>query len=430
MATAAKIQIIPGYVSTLRQRTGYYIGYIPNTYADQATADGYYEVIRKDVEIARCMHLLSLMAAGERIRVEAEEPYKKLSLFALSNIDDFVHARKSLIEKGTLFGLGIQRKYYGYETEFGQKWQVIKGIQEVDRRRLRIERDTEDRNELYWTIWCPRRDKYIIIEERGKNPLAGPGCAVEDYVWYIHSYEELSPYFEGFGDTLYTLSYISTKALQYWADLSESWAKPFLIAMVDLASAAVNANLGAGFVSATQRAKDLISTFEKARARHMVVIDKTDEVRFHEHGTTGNNIIEGLIQYCDKKKQLMILGSELSTTSGGIGSYKLGAVHKEQTDTIVLYHRYRLAEILFRDIVQDFFFRNQASLRRIGLRIPRKNEVKIKIEVEFEELEKEQAQQEEQGKMPEFPPAEVGGATQENYQWRSRNGKRLQGFLR
>jgi hypothetical protein len=73
----ARIQFIPNYVSDLRQKTGYYIGYIPNAYADQPTQDNFYEVLRKDPEIQRCSHLMSLMAAGERIKVKTED--EKLS---------------------------------------------------------------------------------------------------------------------------------------------------------------------------------------------------------------------------------------------------------------------------------------------------------------------------------------------------------------
>ena len=91
MVTIARIQHIPSYVSELRSKTGLYIGYIPNAYADQVSADNFYETLRKDPEIARCLHLLSLMSAGEKVVVQAEnEDHKKLAEFALNNIHDFL----------------------------------------------------------------------------------------------------------------------------------------------------------------------------------------------------------------------------------------------------------------------------------------------------------------------------------------------------
>jgi len=391
MSTLARIQITSNYVSTLRSETGYYIGYIPNEFADQMGADGYSEIIRKDLEIKRCINLLSLMAAGESVKIETKNPkYKELAEFALSNVEDFLHARKSLIEKGVLFGLGIQRKYYEKEKYHGLQWEVCTKMQEVDRRRMRIERDDEDKNKLYWTIWCPIRDAYIILEDRADNPKAAPGCAVQDYSWYIHEHEETSPYFEGLGDALYNWAYIKSKVVQYWADLSESWAKPFLTIMVDAATAAFNAALGSGSVTSTQRVRDLLDTFEKARARHMAVIDKSDQIEFHEHGSAGNNIIRELLEYCDKAFNLLILGAELTTSTPSIGSYALGTVHKQSTDTIINYNRMRLCGgSIKKDLIYDFFYRNIPQVRALGLTIPRRNEISVKIEVETEELQKQ-----------------------------------------
>jgi hypothetical protein len=329
------------------------------------------------------------MAAGESVYIECEnEELKKFSYFLLNQITDFLHARKSLVEKSVLFGLGIQRKYYKMVDYNGIPVTVIDRMQEVDRRRMRIERDFEDKNDLYWTVWSPKYDQYIILEDRSENPLAPEGAAIQDYVWLVHSREELSPYFEGLGETLYPLAYIKTKAMQYWADLCESWAKPFLVAMIDTAVAAFNGELGSGFVSSTRRVNDLLETFEKARARHCVVVDKSDDVKWMEHGAQGQNIIEHLLQYCDSKIQLNILGAELSTTSTGVGSYALGTVHKKQTDTIVLYNRLRSCEVLTDDVLFDLYYRDRGQMKLLGIDVPRRGDIKLSVKVEIEEIQK------------------------------------------
>lgn len=383
MSTLAKIQLIPNYVAELRTQTGYYLQWIPNEYADQVSADNFYEVLRKDVEIARCLHLLSLMTAGETTTVECDdERLAELSTFILRQIKDFIHARKSLVEKAVLFGCGIQRKYYRRVFYQDRYWQMPYRLAEVDRRRLRIERDEEDKTVLYWTIWCPKIDQYIMLEDRSINANAPDGCGVQDYVWYMHMAEEMSPYFEGFGETLYTLAYIKSKVVQYWADLCESWSKPFLVAQVDLMKATIDATLGTtGFPTAESRVNALIETFEKCRGRHIAVVDAGDKLQWFEHGSTGANIIRELLEYCDKKIQLLILGAELSTTAGGVGSYALGAVHKAQTDTVVIYNRLRLAEVLVDDLLYDFYYRNQGQLRSLDIEFPNPGDVRIKIEV-------------------------------------------------
>lgn len=408
MSSIARIQHIPAYVGELRSKTGYYIGYIPNEYADRVDKDNFYEVVRKDGEIARCIHLLSLMSAGEMIVIESrDDGLKEIVSFAMNQISDFMHARKSLVEKAVLFGLGIQRKYYKKIEKWGMVWDVVERLQEVDRRRLRLERDEEDKNHLYWTMWCPKIDQYIILEDLAQNPLAASGTAVQDYLWFMHMQEELSPYFEGFGDVLYHLVFIKSKVIQYWADLCESWAKPFMTIMIDLAKNMIDANLGPGFVSNAQRIADLLSTFEKTRSKHIAVLDSSDKIDFHEHGSTGQNILRELLDYCDQKISLLLLGAELTTTTPGAGSYKLGVVHKEATDTIILYNRKRLEEVLNKDLLFDFLIRNRMNLAAMGLKIPEVGEIKIKIKMDMEEIAEMNAAQ--QGQQPGQQPGQQLG---------------------
>lgn len=398
------MQFVSSYVANLRSKTGYYIGYIPNEYADQVEADNFYEVLRKDSEVYRTLHLLSIMAAGEKVLIEAEdENLKAWTKHSISHIEDFIHARKSLIEKSVLFGLGVQRKYYK-EIDIGNntRIQVVHRLQEVDRRRLRLERDSEDKNKIYWTIWHPTYDNYVILEDRSVNPMAPDGCAMQDYVWYVQMHEEMSPYYEGFGEVLYTFCYIKSKTLQYWGDLAESWSKPFITASIDLAKAAVSAPLGDGYATAKQRVENILSAIEKSRARHCLVTDVGDQVSFNEHGSTGSNILRELLEYCDKQIELLILGAELTTSTSSSGSYALGSVHKEATDSIVIYNRFRLAEVLNRDLVKDFFIRNASSLHNYGLKIPDDNEIKLRFESEFTEEQKLQIQQ-QTGVQGNFP---------------------------
>lgn len=387
----ARIQFISNYIGDLRQQTGFYIGYIPNAYADQPSADNFYETIRKDTEIVRCSHLMSLMAAGERVKIKHENPsLVRLISKLLRSIPDFLHVRKSLIEKGMVFGLGIQKKEYRKVKWVDYpyfEWDVPSRIIEVDRRRLRIERDQDDRNRQYWTIWTPRYDQYQMIEDRNENPSAP--LAIQDFIWYIHSYEEMSPYFEGFGDTLYMLAYMKAKALQYWSDLCESWSKPFLVGKIDLMKAVYDAVAGNGMNSAADRKEKLITEFEKWRARHVAIVDKSDELTWNEHGSAGSNIIKELVDFCDSRIQLLFFGSELSTGAGdGKGSYALGAVHKSATDTVVHYNRSRLCEVLQSDLIYDFLWRNRKNLELIGIEMPDVCDVQVEITVDSEELEK------------------------------------------
>lgn len=387
MAVLARIQIIPSYVADLRQITGLYIGYISTDVAD--LAENYYEILKNDDAVAHGMHLLSLMVAGEYFEVKAaNNTLQEVIEFCCANIRDFVHVRKSLAYSAILFGLGVMRKRWREVYWKGLKWQVPYEIREIDRRRLRIERGEKDRNEMYWTLWDPRRDRYIVLEDRALIPNVE--IAVQDFIWYIHEYEEMNPYFRGFGEILWQAVYIKSKIIQYWADLCESWAKPFLVVLLDAAKAAFDAGMGTGFPSAADRINQIFTAFEKARSRHMVVMDNSDKLEYHEKGSVGNNIIRELHEYLDKKIELLILGAELTTQAPSVGSYALGQLHRGATQSIVAYNRTRLEDVLEQELIQDFLYRNRLNLLAMGFReFPRIDQYKLQIKVEAEEKRKE-----------------------------------------
>ena len=382
----ANIQYVPAYVSEVRQRTGYYLGYIPNEYADQTTKDNFYEVIRKDPEIRRCNNLFSIKVAGERVVVKTpKDPRLALIIGGILNrIKNFHHVRKSIIEKGIVFGLSFQKKNYvrGVLDSYpGLVWELVDEVKEVDRRRLRIEREKGDKTKTYWTIWHPQYDAYVKIMDRRVDPQAY--IALQDYICFYDEQEELFPYFEGLGECLYLMAYIKVKVLQYWTDLCESWAKPFLVVATDLMKGAFNANLGQGFVSKSKRVADLLDTFEKTRSRHIAVIDKSDELQYHEKGSVGANMLRELITYCDSKIQLLFFGTELSTEAGSFGSYKLGAIHHEETNKLAVYQRTRLEDVLVRDIVLETLYRNRYNLITLGIKFPEKQDIELHIEDSF-----------------------------------------------
>lgn len=387
MVVLARTQIIPTYVSTLRQVLGYYIGYINNVTAD--SAENWYEMIKNDTAVAHAMHFLSLVVAGEKVEIKTKDKIlRKIIDFGLSEIKDFVHVRKSLTYSSVLFGLGVMEKQWKKMYWLGLEWYVPCDIREVDRRRLRLEQYPDDKTRYYWTVWSPKYNAYVILEDRKTTPDAE--YCVQDYIWFIHEYEEMLPYFRGFGEILFPLCYMKSKVVQYWADLCESWAKPFLTVMIDAAKASFNAALGAGLSTAQERINEIFDAFEKARARHMVVMDSSDKMEYHERGSAGNNIIKDLLAYLDEKIQLLILGAQLTTQTDGSGSYALGQIHRGATQSIIQYNRIRLCETLVQELVMDFLWRNRLNLFVAGVeKFPKLHDIKLQIQVESEEIRKE-----------------------------------------
>lgn len=408
MATLARYQYSPQYVTDLRQIIGLYIGYIPESYADMPAQDNFYTVLQNDPAIAHAMHLLSIMAAGEYFELRCkDEALRDLLMYMLSGIGDFVHVRKSLVYGSVLFGMAVQRKYYKkvFFSDYDGAWTVPYKIKEIDLRRMRIERDVDDANKLYWTIWCPKVDQYIILEDRSENPKAD--IALQDFIFQVHEFEEQNPYARGIGNALYALAFIKSKVLQYWADLCECWAKPMAVAYMDSMKGAVDAALGAGLSEEAKRVQATLDAIEGARARHALVFDASSKIDFHEAGSTGSNIINELLNYCDQRIQLMILGAELTTMAPSVGSYALGQIHRGATQTVLQYNRQRLEEVILRDIVYDFLTRNRANLYKNGIPYPKPGDVRIKLKVEQEE-QQQQGQQGQQGRTGVNPFGAMG----------------------
>jgi len=391
-ARFANFQFISTYIGELRSRTGYYIGYVPEAYADAVTDDSYYQCLMNDDSVNHAMNIMSLQAAGEEVIIKHKNPIVTAVLQkCIAHIQDYAHARKSLVEKGVLFGLGVQRKYYKDVKLSGLKgtWNLPYRIQEVDRRRLRIEREVGKPTEAYWTMWSPVYDQYIILEDRAKVKNIEDGAGVQDYCWYISQWEELSPYFRGVGEVVYPLAYMKKKLLQYYGDLCESWATPFLTVMIDTMKASITADMGGGFSTVENRVDKIIETMENAKARHLAVLDEGDKLEYHEHGSSGQNLIQSFLDYIDKRIVLQLLGTELTTGASDHGSYAQADVHRGMGETLVVYRRHRLEEFNRADILQDIIIRNAHNFTSMHLPIPDITDIEFKFVTEKEMMRQE-----------------------------------------
>ena len=288
-----------------------------------------------------------------------------------------------------LLGLGVVRKYYK-EIEipgFIGKLVIPYRFQEVDRRRLRIEREDKDRNSLLWTIWSPIQDEYIYLQDRSKcdiQPILGAG--VQDYIWYWNKHEEEYPYGYGLGDVLFRTAYLKLKAIEYYADAIEAWKEPFIFAFTDAAKGVINAEIGAGFDKKVDRLKEIAEVLEKTKSSHRAVFDKNDKIEFKELGSVGTNMLASFIDWCENKQKKLILGAELTTEVGKTGSYGQATTHERQTMGIVKYHRCRLAQVFKKQFIMDIVQRNvRFFIQNFGY-LPTKQAIQsIKITSDIEE---------------------------------------------
>jgi len=395
----ARIQHIPSYVQALRQQIGLYLGYIiPPSFAQEA-----YEALQQDPTVQHSLNYLSLLAAGRDWYLETQgkeyDGTARCIEDGLKMLFDFTHARKSMAS-GILFGLSLLKKEWVQEEcvlgGIKGKWWICKELKEVDPRRIRIEREIENRNNCYWTIWSPKYDRFVVIGDKNKSrenkyrkklkermgEEKEEDCEynVQDYIWFFSDFsEEMAGYGLGLGHILWSICYIKSKVLQYRAELAETWARPWLIGKLDLAQGVLtDMTMGTGYSSITDRISTVLDTLDKMRGRHVLVMGNEDNLEVKEAGAGSDNMMNSFLEYLDRQITTLILGSTLSTMPNqGTGSFSQAKVHETSTDAVVAYHRERIEEVLTRDLIQDFVQRNRLLLLRKGL--PSRGQIQFKI---------------------------------------------------
>ncbi len=393
----AKMSQYPSdHVQEIRMK-GYYVPFIDNAYADIETALGDPTTIERDWTVFHVLNTMSLQSAGEFLMVEHPNPrLVHILTYMLQNIKGFTRVRKALVHKGTCYGLSLAQKTYS-EREIpytGMSWLMIESLQEVDRKRLRLEReDGDDRTNLYWTIWSPRYDNYIILENLNKNPYAPRPFSTQDYVWFIYDYEEEYPYFYGLSDILYPLCKIKIEAIQYWHQLAEKWGEKTLIAKMNVMKGTIDEATEIPNLSISKRKEILMKALRNMLKEKVVIVDKDDEISSPSPSASGTNIIKELAEYIDNKIHLLVLGAELTTKSGKSGSYALGSIHKEMTTSQIVYNRSILIDSLKEFIIKDFMLRNRQALKRLGIELSSYNAVRLNISSEKEQLKVDLAKQ-------------------------------------
>ena len=396
-ARAAKTQYISQYVTDLRQIIGYYLPWVPEFQHD---AESFFDIMENDMEIGRCLNLLALMTAGEYFEVKTKDTlFAKIITRGLSHIKNFVHARKSMTQKMIIYGLTVQKKTWKKVKwdEFGEMvWEVPVSITEVDRRRMRVERQVYEvsgrpstYSKPYWTIWDPETDSYVVLEDKNKSPLAKH--YTQQYMWLRYEHEETSPYGRGLGEVMYTLAYMKKSILQQWAELGEKWGQPMLIATINAVKAAFNGATygGGGMLDANNLMSKWLDILENMRSRHVACKTEDDKIEVHQGGQTGQNILQQLIQYIDTKIELLILGAQLTTGAPSVGSYALGQAHKGVTHSIVQYNQEIIQEEITTDLIYDFYLRNRTNFLALKIKWPGLSGINFKIRIEKEDQQQE-----------------------------------------
>lgn len=384
------VQFWEQYVQDLKYAIGYYTSWVPRRYSDIVSEDEGFEILKNDEKIRETLNLLSLFSAGEKHEITCFSPVlTDLAQKALSNIERYQHAKKSAIFNSTLFGLSLQKVTWERKRIRGYPgtWEMPRKVQEIDKRVLRLERDTEKRKS-YWTIWMEEYDAYIVMANRCLYPnYQGP--KIQDYLWMWYEQEQTEPYYRGLSQILFRFAYTKNLILQYWHDLAETWSKPWLHMETDGQKGGHGVSLSQGYDSWAGRVEEIVSELIKHKARHVFVTDKdSDTLNIHEQGSIGTNILLQYLMYADERIQKNILGEELQDKGGG-GSFNLATLKREAMDALVIDSRSALQETHTDQLLGEFWYRNRQNLMMMGLPIPDRGEVQLQFMIESEEIKKD-----------------------------------------
>lgn len=379
----ARMQHPSKYVGELRQIIGYYVGWVANEYASNTDEDNMYAVIDNDDAVKGSLDQLALMAAGINfyIKCPSQPLLEKILNLAIGEMRKFNITRKSLVSKSFIYGLALHQKYYDRIKFDGipGEWLTCIRTQNVDRRRLRIEREIsgpEGFNKSYWTIYQPEYDAYIILRDRGDGENYALGSCVQDYIWFSQDEEELYPYFKGAADILFPLCYAKMHGYQYWSEFCEFWSNPQVYGRMDLKQGIFSGVID-GVANQNQRGRNIYQEFRKMRKNNIFVAAGNDEIKLLQSGSVGVNVDRELVEYVDARINLYIMGSSLTTSTSEKSGYSADRIHLSQSELKGKDLRKSLSEVLLDDLIFDFIYKNRVNLFALGIRVPNRSDIEF-----------------------------------------------------
>ncbi len=272
------------------------------------------------------------------------------------------------------------------------KWWVCERLADVDKRRLRLDwedaaksvddggtmrsasphsasrlnddnanaQQQQQQRRYVWRLYDPTADRW--------HRVAHP----EHFVRHRLQRDEASlGYGRGLLESLAVYWQAKTTLFAYMCEGAERFAYPWIIARIAPGSeTAHNTDLGAGFVTAEQRAEALLDALEQMRKASVLVLDQEDDVETVDLSGEGNRLILDLVRYVDRCMVELILGSSLpygGSSDGDAGSFARAKVEKETSADLLAFDREALEDTLTRDLVGALWRYNQPAFAALGL---------------------------------------------------------------
>jgi hypothetical protein len=325
---------------------------------------GIYDKLMLDAVVFHAVQQRRHMVAGHKFQCHpasespADKIWAQICEQLIGKIRNFKGALFNLANAvfvGSTYGM-IQgeRRWMPLFDGVPRNWFMPMSIRDVSKFRFRpVPKRTgsgaDEEVTLEWQMHNVALDQFL--------PLEHPEC----FIKHVYDDNESSLGFgRGLVDAMYY--YWRAKELVMTENCSaiERWAQGLLIAKID--------GTREGSKTNSDLLNNVLAELEKHRGRHIMGIDKLDEIDMIPGPAEGWQMASGMRDYLDQSLRTLILGSNLPTGGGTEGgSYALGAVQENSTEALIQYDREILSETISNDLVGLLRRLNQPQLMEMGL---------------------------------------------------------------
>lgn len=290
------------------------------------------EKMDRDPKFAAASRYRRHLIAGRAWTIEpaTDSPSDRLLAKVLTALaqkcDNLVEARFHLanaVVRGSAWGF-LKGRIENVQIEGvpDSAWWVVGHVQNVDRRRLHFRPQkgpdgTPERIRLVWWSWKRRRWELV------------------DPSWFAcNVYDDTEAnlgYGLGLRDALYFLMWFKEQLLADGLKAVKRWSRGIMTVGVDGLRASAGDN--------RKRVTDWEKATAESRERDALIYDKTDEFDIKFPSGEGARLVLEFVRYADEGIEELLVGSHLATSATGGGSYSLGKVHQQTTETLVSFDR-------------------------------------------------------------------------------------------
>lgn len=326
-----------------------------------------YEKLMLDAVIYHAVQQRRHMVAGHKwlCKPASESPADKLwaaiceqLIKKIRNFNGALFNLANAIFVGSTYGMiEGERKWLTLIDGKPRNWFVPQSIRDVSKFRFkpspkRVNENTpEERIELEWQIHNIARDQY--------EPLEHPEC----FIKHIYDDNEGSLGFgRGLVDAMFY--YWRAKELVMTENVGaiERWAQGMIIAKIDGSREASTGKTNAALLT------NVLEELQKHRGRHILGIDKLDEIEVIDGPGEGWQMATGMRDYLDNALRTLVLGASLPTGGGTEGgSYAMAAVQENSTEMLVRYDRQILGQSISSDLIGLLRRLNQPQMMEMGI---------------------------------------------------------------